>query len=128
MKERNDFDENSEEEINKSKSLVINENMKEKKIRNLKKIEDIKEGNLNKFPIKQRNRYTLKEKLSIIEIAEKNSNHYIQDTYGIDRKTVRKWRMQKNDIISTSNKNSYRLPGGGRKPLLTLEEESNVIN
>ena len=37
MKERNHFDENSEEEINKSKSLVINENMKEKKIRNLKK-------------------------------------------------------------------------------------------
>ena len=36
--------------------------------------------------------------------------------------------MQKDDIIATSNKNLFQLPGGGRKPLLTLEEESNVIN
>ena len=99
-----------------------------KKKNESEKIENIKECKLKKFPIKQRNRYIIKEKLSIIETAKENSNHYIEDTYGIDRKTIIKWRKQKDDIISTSNKNSYRLPGGGRKPLLTLEEESNVIN
>ena len=35
----------------------------------------------------------------------------------------------KNDIIGTLNKKLYRLLlGDGRKPLLTIEEESKVIN
>ena len=72
--------------------------------------------------------YTIAEKLKAIEIAEKNSNHFVEENFGIDRKNVRRWRNQKNDLIEAENKKKKKLPGGGRKAYLNIDEESKLIN
>ena len=47
---------------------------------------------------------------------------------GIDRKNIRRWRNQKNDLIEAENKKKKKLPGGGRKSYLNIDEESKIIN
>ena len=47
---------------------------------------------------------------------------------GIDRKNIRKWRNQKNDLIEAKNKKKKKLAGGGRKAYLNTDEKSKIIN
>ena len=72
--------------------------------------------------------YTIAEKLKVLEIAEKNSDHFVEENLGIDRKNIRRWRNQKNDLIEAENKKKKKLPGGGRKSYLNIDEESKIIN
>ena len=72
--------------------------------------------------------YTLAEKLKVLEIAEKNSDHFVEETFGIDRKNIRRWRNQKNDLMEAENKKNKKLPGGGRKAYLNTDKESKIIN
>ena len=72
--------------------------------------------------------YTIAEKLKVLEIAGKISDHFVEQNLGIDRKDIRRWRNQKNDLIEAENKKKKKLPGGGRKSYLNIDEESKIIN
>ena len=61
-------------------------------------------------------------------MVEIESHHYIENNYGIDRKNLRKWRNQKDILLSIDNKNRFLIPGGGRKTFLSQVEEANIIN
>jgi hypothetical protein len=41
---------------------------------------------------------------------------------------LRRWRNQKDILLSIDNKNRFRILGGGRKTFLSEVEEANIIN
>ena len=64
----------------------------------------------------------------MLDLADLESDHYVENQFGIDRKNLRRWRKQKDTLLSIDNKNKARIPGGGRKTFLSEEEQSNIIN
>lgn len=42
--------------------------------------------------------YTIEKKLEVIEYASKKSIHAASELYKIDRKRIREWKEQKNDL------------------------------
>ncbi|KAG5668756.1 hypothetical protein PVAND_016683 [Polypedilum vanderplanki] len=54
-------------------------------------------------------RYTLKEKLKAIEIAEKSSNRQAAKELSIDESCIRKWRRQKEHIKINENQDACKL-------------------
>lgn len=115
-----DFDEYLKEieEIDKTPNKT-DELLKEAK----KSLSQIK----NEFSQKKltRKKYTLKEKAAIIVLMEnKISKHFIENEYGISRKTLREWKSKKDEILSEANKKKFPLKGGGRKPdIIEIEQE-----
>ena len=88
----------------------------------LKKEKDLKEGNHNK-----KTRYTLEEKIAVLNLLKfKVIKHSIEKNYGIDRKTIRAWEDQKDEILNKPNKKGFRLGGGGRKPI-TRDIEADIL-
>ena len=55
-------------------------------------------------------------------MAEIESDHYKENNYGIDLKYLRRWRNQKDILLSIDNKNRFRIPRGGRKTFLSEVE------
>lgn len=55
------------------------------------------------------NKYTIAQKLAIINEAEKNSLHSVSAKYGIDRKSIRLWISQKQELINQENKKNTEL-------------------
>ena len=49
-------------------------------------------------------------------MENKISKHFIENEYGIARKTLREWESNKDKIKIETNKKKFRLQGGGRKP------------
>ena len=66
--------------------------------------------------------------MKLLDLADLESDHYVENQIGLDRKNLRRWRKQKDISISIDNKNRARIPGVGRKAFLSEEEQSNIIN
>ena len=94
------------------------------------KVEDNKIEIKNKITteLKKKNVYSIEKKLQLLDLADLESDHYVENQFGIDRKNLRRWRKQKDTLLSIDNKNKARIPGGGRKTFLSEEEQSNIIN
>ena len=73
--------------------------------------------------INKKKSYTIEMKLKFHSLADMKSDHYVEDNYGMDRKNLRRWRDQKDILLTLENKKKYRIPGGGRKTYLAAEEE-----
>ena len=105
-----------------------NENEIENKDLSHKKREDLKQ-NENMPHIKEKNKYSIKDKLKFIKIAKETSIHQITEKCSIDRKSIREWIKLKDIYLSTTlDKNRFKLPGGGRKANLSIENESMVLD
>ena len=76
--------------------------------------------------IKVKNKYSIKDKLKYIKLAEETSIHKVAEKYSIDRKSIREWISQKNIFLSSSDR--FKLPSGGRKANLSTEKESKIID
>ena len=95
-------------------------------INNMNKADDIlKEAKKALFNIKEefsqkklkRKKYTLMEKAAIIILIENNiSKHFIENEYGISRKTLREWESNKDKIKIETKK----------KFVCKVEEESQI--
>ena len=78
--------------------------------------------------MKEIRKYTIEDKLRCIEFAEKNGIKSVSELTGIDRKSLREWFKQRNQLKNIENKGKkFRLPGGGAKPK-TLIYEKYLIN
>lgn len=51
------------------------------------------------------NKYTIAQKIAVIYEMEKISLHSVSGKYGIDRKSIREWMAQKEDLINQEKKN-----------------------
>ena len=111
----NELNEYIEDKVDNSGDLVIAEAKK-----CLNSIKESKEKN-------KRHKYSIKEKLATLTLIENNfSLHQIEDIYGIDRKTLRYWISQKDELKKEENQTGYRLKGCGRKPV-TNDIENEVM-
>ena len=78
--------------------------------------------------MKEIKKYTIEDKLRCIEFAEKNGIKNVSKLTGIDRKSLREWVKQRNQLKNIENKGKkFRLPGGGAKPK-TLIHEKHLID
>ena len=79
------------------------------------------------FLMNKINKYTIEDKLRCIEFAEKNGIKSVSELTGIDRKSLREWFKQRNQLKNIENKGKkFRLPGGGAKPK-TAEKEQQIV-
>ena len=78
------------------------------------KIEDDEnENNISSFKNnKNQGIYTLREKLSAIELAEKSSNYKAVSIYNVNESTIRYWRKMKERYIAESNNNKSNINKG----------------
>ena len=75
--------------------------------------EDENEKNISYF-INKKNQgiYILREKLSVIELAEKSSNYKAALIYNVNESTIRYWRKMKERYIAESNNNKSNINKG----------------
>lgn len=76
----------------------------------------------------KKNKYSIEEKLSILEEAKGKSLHSIAKKYGIDRKSIRDWSNQEEQLKEQLNYKKYRITGGGAKSQLSKENELDIVN
>ena len=76
----------------------------------------------------KKNKYSIEEKLSILEEAKAKSLHSIAKKYGIDRKSIRDWSNQEEQLKEQINYKKYMITGGGAKSLLSKENELDIVN
>ena len=75
----------------------------------------------------KKNKYTIQEKQTVLTLLSFNvSKHYIENEFGISRKSIRLWETKKDEIMNNSNKKNFRLPGGGRTSI-TKNHESEIL-
>ncbi len=88
----------------------------------------IKDSNQNKKAVAKHYKYTIEQKIKIVNEIEKSSINAINKKYGIDKKCLRDWRDNKDKLLATSNKrNKYRLGHSGVKPI-AYEFEETILN
>ena len=76
--------------------------------------------------MKHLNRYTIREKLKYLTIVVDKGKHYVEDNFGIARKSLRDWESQKNELEKAKNKYAkFRIKGN--KSSITFEKEEKLI-
>ena len=88
-------------------SLKENKDHEQNKNSEEKSIQDLKSE--YKWPHQKKNKYSIEEKLSIINEAKINSLHSIAKKYGIDRKSIRDWVSQEEELKAQIDYKKYRL-------------------
>ena len=74
------------------------------------------ESNIKNTTIKKYHKYTIEEKIKIIDEIEKTSLNAVNKKYGIAKKCLLDWRDNKNKLIIVPNKRfKYRLGHSGQK-------------
>ena len=63
-----------------------------------------------------------------MEEAKGKSLHSIAKKYGIDRKSIRDWSNQEEQLKEQLNYKKYRITGGGAKSQLSKENELDIVN
>ena len=71
--------------------------------------------------------YDMAFKLKVVACAEAESNRGAARKFGIDEKRVREWRKCKAEIAEREPK-KRRLLGGGKKTLLSVDKEEQLVN
>ena len=72
------------------------------------------ESNIKNTTIKKCHKYTIEEKIKIIDEIEKTSFNSVNKKYGIDKKCLRDWRNNKDKLLIENNKrNKYRTGQSG---------------
>ena len=64
----------------------------------------------------KRTHKTIEEKIKIVKYAEQNSLHKAAEKYDVDRKNIREWKNQLQDLIVQSNKSTKMIMHSGKKP------------
>ena len=64
----------------------------------------------------KRTHKTIEEKIKIVKYAEQNSLHKAAGKYDVDRKNIREWKNQFQDLIVQSNKSTKMIMHSGKKP------------
>ena len=77
--------------------------------------EDKKEDMKQVLTGKKNHKYTIKEKLYFLQLTKEKGKHFLSDTFGIDRKSIRDWEKIEVELQHQNDFNKYRLEGGGRK-------------
>ena len=75
----------------------------------------------------KKNKYTIEEKLSIINQAKSESLHSLSNKYGIDRKTIRDWIKLEDTLKKQNDLQKFRISGGGAKNDLCEEKEIELV-
>ena len=71
----------------------------------------------------KKNKYTIEEKQTVLTLLSFNvSKHYMENEFGISRKSIRLWETQKDEIMNNSNKKNFRLSGRGRTSITKNHE------
>ncbi len=60
---------------------------------------------MEKIPLSLAKRRTVSEKLSIVSFAKENSIHKAAERFIVDRKSIRDWTDQEDDLKQVPNKN-----------------------
>ena len=81
-----------------------------------------------KWPHQKKNKYSIEEKLSILEEAKAKSLHSVAKKYGIDRKSIRDRKNQEEQLEEQLNYKKYRIKGDGAKSQLSKENELDIVN
>lgn len=87
--------------------------------------------NTNKIHLKNYkayNKYMMEQKLYFINIQSEKSPHYISDTFGIDRKSLRDWMNKKDELENEFNKKKYWLGGNSFNNNVSKEHEAEIID
>ena len=72
-------------------------------------------------------KFTIDDKLKCIEMVSQMGYQKVSELTGIDRKSLREWNRNKEKLKKITNKEkTFRLPGGGAKPI-TLKIENLLI-
>ena len=75
------------------------------------------------------NKYTLVQKIAVVNEAEKTSLHIASEKYGIDRKSIREWIAHKQDLINQDNKNKkFGLAKNAGHKSVSYSFEENILN
>lgn len=72
-------------------------------------------SNLNK-----KKSFTIEMKLKFLSLTYMKSDYYVEDNYGIDLKNLRRWRDQKDILLSLENKKNIIFQVGEEKKLIWL--------
>lgn len=91
------------------------------------KEEEKKEIKAIKWEHQKKNKYTIEEKLSIINQAKSESLHSLSNKYGIDRKTIRDWIKLEDTLKKQNDIHKFRIAGGGAKNDLCEEKEIELV-
>ena len=105
------------------------ENKKIKRSRDESLMEDSESISKDEISISKpkKRTFTIEEKIKIAKEALDNGIHATSRKYVIDRKTIRVWIKNIDELKNTNNKKVKRnLSGAGRKPYIT-EIENNLI-
>ena len=76
----------------------------------------------------KKNKYTIEEKLKVLEKIKTNSIHSIAKKYGIDRSSIRDWQKQEDKLKSQTNFRKFRIEGAGAKFELPKEKKDELIS
>ena len=71
----------------------------------------------------KKNKYTIEEKLKVLEEIKTNSIHSIAKKYRIDRSSIRDWQKQEDKLKSQTNFKKFRIEGAGAKSELPKEKK-----
>ena len=77
--------------------------------------------------IKVKNKYSIKDKLKFIKLAEETSIHKVAEKYSIDRKSIREWISQKDIFLSSSDKNRFKLPSSKGKLIYPQKKKVRLL-
>ena len=92
------------------------------------KEEQNKLNELKKWNHRKKNKYTIEEKLKVLEEIKTNSIHSIEKKYGIDRSSIRNWQKQEDKLKSQTNFKKFRIEGAGAKSELPKEKKDELIS
>ena len=75
----------------------------------------------------KRTHKTIEEKIKIVKYAEQNSLHKAAEKYDVDRKNIREWKNQFQDLIVHSNKSTKMIMHVTRKNYPPIPHEGGYF-
>lgn len=86
------------------------------------------ESNQKKTLVERHHKYSIEQKIKIVNEIEETSTNAVNKKYGIDKKCFRDWKSNKDKLLAATNKRfKYRLGHSGVKSA-TYEFEDSILN
>ena len=107
-------------------SLKENEDLEQNKNIEEKSNQDLKSE--YKWPHQKKNKYSIEEKLSIINEAKINSLHSIDKKIWNSSQIYQRLGNQEEELKAQISYKKYRLSGGGCRSQISKENETKIVN